>query len=118
MMPLPPAGRIGELVSARQPPARESLKRAIVRHPSGVYILPAPRHPSEWEAIGPQHIRSIVAEMARSFDYVILDTPGTFNDLVEEALRVATIVLLVTSMDMASIKDTVFALDMLRSWQF
>jgi Flp pilus assembly CpaE family ATPase len=30
----------------------------------------------------------------------------------------ATLVLLVTSMDMASIKDTVLALDMLRSWSF
>lgn len=117
MMDLPPAGGIVEIVQSNQLD-REVLRHAMVKHTSGVQILPAPRHPSEWEAIGPQHIRAIVEQMARTFDYVILDTPGTFNDLVEEALRAATLVLLVTSMDMASIKDTVLALDMLRSWSF
>jgi pilus assembly protein CpaE len=118
MMDLPPGGGIGELVRSGQQLDRELLKRAMVKHPSGVNILPAPRHPSEWESVGPKHIEAIVTEMAHTFDYVILDTPGTFNDLVEEALRMATLVLLVTSMDMASIKDTVLALDMLRSWSF
>lgn len=118
MMDLPPSGGIGELVRSGQALDRDLLKRAMVRHQSGVSILPAPRHPSEWESVGPRHIQAIVSELAHTFDYVILDTPGTFNDLVEEALRMATIVLLVTSMDMASIKDTVLALDMLRSWEF
>ncbi len=118
MMDLPAVGGITELVRNGQPPDRDSLRRAMTRHASGVYILPAPRHPSEWESIGPHHIRAIVGELAKSFDYVVLDTPGTFNDLVEEALRIATLVLLLTSVDMASIKDTVLALDMLRSWSF
>ena len=49
---------------------------------------------------------------------MILDTPGTFNDIVARALELATLVLLVATVDMASLKDTLLALDMLRSWNF
>jgi pilus assembly protein CpaE len=46
---------------------------------------------------------------------VIIDTPGAFNELVATALEAANIILLVTSMDVASIKDTALALEMLRA---
>jgi pilus assembly protein CpaE len=117
-MGVPMEGGIGEMVRSGQPLDRALLKSSLQRHPSGVSILPAPQHPSEWQAISPVHIQEIVDEMARCFDFVILDTPGTFNDLVEEALQTATMILLLTSTDMASIKDTVLTLDMLRSWGF
>ncbi|HEY7268951.1 MAG TPA: hypothetical protein VH951_03915, partial [Dehalococcoidia bacterium] len=40
---------------------------------------------------------------------------GAFNELVATALECANIILLVTSMDIASIKDTALALEMLRA---
>jgi len=52
--------------------------------------------------------------LAQTHDYVIIDTPGTFNELIASALEMANIILLVTSMDIASIKDTALALEMLR----
>jgi pilus assembly protein CpaE len=52
------------------------------------------------------------------FDYVVLDTPGAFNDIVGTAIECATQVLVVTSVDMASIKDTSFILDLLESESF
>jgi MinD-like ATPase involved in chromosome partitioning or flagellar assembly len=54
----------------------------------------------------------------QTHDYVILDTPGTFNDIVARALEMATMVVLVCTVDMASLKDTLLAIDMLRSWNF
>jgi pilus assembly protein CpaE len=62
-----------------------------------------------------------IADLAlpsQTYDYVILDTPGTFNDIVARALELATLVLLVATVDMASLKDTLLAIDMLRSWNF
>ncbi|MCI0833117.1 MAG: hypothetical protein J4N72_10810, partial [Chloroflexi bacterium] len=53
-----------------------------------------------------------------SYDYVVLDTPGTFNDIVARALELASVVVLVATVDMASLKDTLLAIDMLRSWNF
>ena len=52
--------------------------------------------------------------LAQTHDFVILDTPGTFNELVAAAIELGTMILLLTTLDMASIKDTVLALEMLR----
>ncbi len=94
---------------------RESIKDHLVRHHTGVAILPAPLHPTEWRNLTPQHIERIVDLLAQGHDYVIIDTPGTFNEIIASTLELANIVLLVTSMDIASIKDTALALEMLRA---
>jgi len=93
---------------------RDSIRDYLVQHPSGLSILPAPLHPTEWRTLTPQHIEKIVDLLAQTHDYVIIDTPGTFNELIASALEMANIILLVTSMDIASIKDTALALEMMR----
>jgi pilus assembly protein CpaE len=94
---------------------RELVRDYLVRHHSGVMILPAPLHPTEWRNLMPQHIEKIIRLVAQSFDYVVIDTPGTFNELIAVTLEEASMILLVTSMDIASIKDTALALEMLRA---
>ena len=93
---------------------RESIKDELVRHHSGVSILPAPLHPTEWRRLTPAHIEKIVDILAQGHDYIVIDTPGTFNEIIASTLELANIILLVTSMDIASIKDTALALEMLR----
>ena len=97
---------------------RASIRDYLLNHPAGVSVLPAPQNPSDWEMIGPEQIEKIVRVLSQTFDYVLLDTPGTFNEVVGISLELATVVLLITSMDVASIKDTVMALNMLRAWSF
>ncbi len=97
---------------------RDTARDYLSVHQSGVHILPAPLDPSGWNSVTPDHIRAIARVLSQTYDFVVLDTPGTFNDIVGAALEAATLVLLTTSMDMASIKDTVLALNMLRSWSY
>ena len=80
--------------------------------------MPAPIRPSEWHSIHPGHIEKMVAVLATTHDYVLLDTPGAFNDIVSRALEMCTILLLMATPDLASLKDTILALEMLRSWSF
>lgn len=94
---------------------RDSIRDYLVRHSSGVQILPAPLHPTEWGALHRHHIAKVIELLSQTHDYVIVDTPGAFNELVATALESADIILLVTSMDIASIKDTALALEMLRA---
>ncbi len=96
---------------------RESIKDYLVRHHTGVSILPAPLHPTEWRNVTPQHIEKIIDLLSQGHDYIVIDTPGTFNELIATTLELANIILLVTSMDIASIKDTALALEMLRAAQ-
>jgi pilus assembly protein CpaE len=94
---------------------RDKIRDYLVKHHSGVSILPAPLHPTEWRNMTPQHIERIVELLAQTHDYVVVDTPGTFNELIAATLELANLILLVTSMDIASIKDTALALEMLRA---
>jgi pilus assembly protein CpaE len=94
---------------------RESIKDSLARHHTGVSILPAPLHPTEWRDLTPQHIERIVDLLAQGYDWVVIDTPGTFNEIIAATLEIGDIILLVTSMDIASIKDTALALEMLRA---
>jgi len=94
---------------------RESIKDSMARHHTGVSVLPAPLHPTEWRNLTPQHIEKIIELLAQGHDYVVIDTPGTFNEIIATTLEMGDIILLVTSMDIASIKDTALALEMLRA---
>ncbi len=94
---------------------RDKIRDYLVKHHSGVSILPAPPHPTEWRNMTPQHIEKIIELLAQTHDYVIIDTPGTFNELIATTLELANLILLITSMDIASIKDTALALEMLRA---
>ncbi len=93
----------------------ETLTRSVVTHESGVQILAAPRHPSEWSTITASQIQSIVNVARQSYDYVILDTPGTFNDIVATAIETADRVIAVSSLELTSVKDTAHLLDLLEA---
>lgn len=89
------------------------LSEALTRHESGAYVLAAPKHPSEWSLIDPAQVQALVRRAAEQFDVVILDTPGAFTDLVAASIEVADTVLMISSLEVASIKDTVHMLDLL-----
>ena len=97
---------------------RVTIREYLVPHHSGLFVLPAPRDPADWEAINSDDIEKIVRLLSQTFDFVVLDTPGTFSEVSGVSLELATVVLLVTSMDVTSIKDTAMVLNMLRSWSF
>ncbi len=100
------AGRIDEL-------DRESLTNSLVHHPSGVRVLPAPFEPIDWRNVSSEAVDKVLTLLAQTHDFVIVDCPATFTDLVAVALDKATVVLLLTSLDVTSIKDTTTALKLL-----
>ena len=118
LMDIPVERSIADLALPEEEINREMLQDCLYTHNTGVTILPAPVRPTDWRSVHAGHIERVVTLLAQTYDYVILDTPGTFNDIVARALEMATLVLLVATVDMASLKDTLLALDMLRSWNF
>jgi pilus assembly protein CpaE len=118
LMDIPVERSIADLAMPEDEINRELLHDCLYTHNTGVTILPAPVRPTDWRSVHAGHIERVVNLLAQTYDYVILDTPGTFNDIVARALELATLVLLVATVDMASLKDTLLAIDMLRSWNF
>jgi pilus assembly protein CpaE len=118
MMDIPVERTIVELARRADELDRELVRDYLVHHSSQVHVLPAPFEPSEWHTIKPPQMEKIIAVLAQTHDFVVLDTAATFDDLVAVALDKANIVLLVTSMDISSIKNTVVVLKLLASSSF
>ncbi|KAA0236904.1 response regulator, partial [bacterium] len=85
-MDIPVERSIADLARNLDSVDRNTLRDYLVRHESGVYILPAPTRPSDWRNLHAQHIRDVVDVLAQTHDFVILDTPGTFNEIVAAAI--------------------------------
>jgi pilus assembly protein CpaE len=118
LMDMPTDRSISDLALPDDQIDREAVQSCLYTHSTGVAILPAPIRPSEWHSIHPGHIEKVVSVLATTHDYVLLDTPGAFNDIVTRALEMCTILLLTATPDLAALKDTILALEMLRSWSF
>jgi len=118
LMDIPVEHSIADMAMPEEDITRDILQECLYMHNSGVAILPAPIRPTDWRNVHAGHIERIVQLLTQTYDYVILDTPGTFNDIVARALELAAMVVLVATVDMASLKDTLLAIDMLRSWNF
>lgn len=94
---------------------RDSFKAMLIPHESGAFVLPAPARVGEWLSVSPEKLANLVEFAASMFDYVIVDTPGAFNDAVAAALEIADHAFIVTSMEITSVKNTSMLLDVLAS---
>jgi pilus assembly protein CpaE len=109
---------LADVLEAMARGERPNLKEYLLRHPAGVEVLAA-RHRHQLSApADPEAVASILRELAQSFDFVVVDTPGTYSSAVAAALDESTTVFLVTSADMASVKDARMAVESLRGEGF
>jgi len=96
----------------------ELLQSFMWRDPSGIHVLPAPLHPEEAEDITPEQVSRIVDVMAQTYDYVVVDTPPLISSTVGAILDRSTLVLLMTTQELLSLRRTKVALQMMRAWSY
>lgn len=83
----------------------ERLTSALSPHSSGVSVLAGPPDPARAEVVTAQTI-SRVLELARTVvDLVIVDTASAFDDVTLAVLEAADDILLLTTADLASVKN-------------
>jgi len=81
------------------------LSEFMLRHPSGLHVLPAPLYPDQAEQITEEDVRMILSVVQQGYEYVIVDTPPFFEERILIALDWADHVLLVASLDLPSVKN-------------
>src|SRR5680860_100539 len=91
----------------------ELVGEFMLEHKSGLRILPAPIHPREADMIGAEDIQQVLQATEQDFDYIIVDTPPHLDDRVMAVLDWADRILIVASTDLASIKNTRVAFNVL-----
>jgi pilus assembly protein CpaE len=107
---------IADLVRSGSEINRLLMPEYVQRHDSGVDVLTTAAEPDDWRALGADHLTQIVRALSEIYEYVIVDTPGTMTEVVAASLTEASIILLLTSLDVSSVKDTKTALRILESW--
>lgn len=92
---------------------RDTFKNSVSEHESGAFVLSAPAHVGEWLHVQPAELEALVDVGASLFDFVVVDTPGAYNDAVAAAISVSDNLLIVTSLEVTSVKNTSILLSVL-----
>jgi pilus assembly protein CpaE len=63
--------------------------------------------------VQPAELEALVEVGASLFDFVVVDTPGAYNDAVAAAISISDNLLIVTSLEVTSVKNTSILLNVL-----
>lgn len=113
MMQLMPAWTIHDAATNLDRLDADALKGYLTEHRSGVKLLAAPTDPEQGEEVPAKAIHRILHILRDEFPYVVVDTSPSFTDEVLAALDESDMCVLVTSMDVPSIKNLKLSLETL-----
>ena len=114
MLELPPDRSIVEFVRELESLERGNVDQCLLKHDSGLWVLPAPRDALQWRSVTADSLRGIIHLLARRFDVVLIDTAATLSESSLAVLEEASMVLWVTSTDFSSINNSLSGFESLR----
>ncbi len=92
---------------------KEMLDGYCAEHPSGVKVFSAPIQPDFSGFVQTDHVQKLLALLSQVFNYVIVDAPTYLHDTVVPALEESTDILVVATLDLASVQNLRQCLDLL-----
>jgi len=111
MLNLPPTRTISDLIPYANRLDEDLVNTILAAHPSGLRVLLAPPKPELADLVTPEHMSLILARLRELFDYVVVDTMTTLNDITLAILDAADKVLVVTTPEIPAIKNVRTFLD-------
>jgi pilus assembly protein CpaE len=106
LLGIPPLHTTTEAAAAIENADEILMEGLLATHEaSSLRVLCAPVEPSAGDKITPEEMVGIVRMLRRMFDYIVVDMPPHFDDVVLALIEEADGVLLVASMDIPSIKN-------------
>lgn len=89
----------------------EALQGYMTPHRAGIHVLAAPLEPSVAEAVTPEAVTRVLELLKETYSYIVVDGPAHFTDQILAAFDLTDQLLMVTSMDVPSIKNLKLALN-------
>jgi pilus assembly protein CpaE len=84
---------------------REHFEEYLVQHETGVYVLAAPKDPSEADRINPPDVSRIIQAARAHFDYVVVDTPSALTEIVLAAFEGSERLFIMATLDLPSVRN-------------
>ncbi len=86
----------------------EIIEDVTTKHAaSGIHILAAPSRPELAERVDSEQFGKLLLYLKQIYNYIVIDTSSFLNDVVGSALELADLIILVTTQDIPSIKNSV-----------
>lgn len=117
MMNIYPKNTIFDLMSINKYD-EENLEVFLIRHNSGVKILPSPIDPSQGETIKIETSNKVLNGLSKINDYIVIDAPFGFSEEVLSFIESVDNMFLVATKDVPSIKNLKICLQLLERLKY
>jgi pilus assembly protein CpaE len=94
------------------------MEEYLVTHFSGVKVLPAPIKPEYAEYITSNHVEKIINTLREYYHYIVIDTSASFHETVLTSLDMSDRILLVSTLDLPTIKNVKAGLDVMETLHY
>jgi pilus assembly protein CpaE len=81
------------------------IEEYLVPHETGVWVLAAPKDPSEADRVGPTDVVRVLDALRKRFDYVIVDTPAQLSEIVLAAFDRSDVLFTMATLDLPSVRN-------------
>lgn len=83
------------------------LKRSLTKHECGACLLPRPVEMEDHPPIGPDELRRVISLLKATFTHLVIDLSKTFTPLDQAAMELSDVILIVTQLDLPSLRNAV-----------
>ena len=112
----PPTVDVGRFLQELPHVGRDKVAQFMITSSEGVDLLAASQDDG-WEDCTREDFDRVVELLAQVYDYVVIDTSGSFDRFTRMAMEQATLSLMVTSGEVSSIRGTAAALRRVAAWE-
>lgn len=98
-------GDMEKLIGSTDTVDMDQLNSVLQEVQPGLDVLLAPSDPSQASAVSGQLVGQILAALSAEYDWVIVDSPPAFTDPILVAFDMADIQILITTSDLAAVKN-------------
>lgn len=116
MLDLTPARTSLDLLRSLAGVDRESLPEYMTTDVTGLDVLAAHADDDAWATATREQLLKIIEMLASLYEFVVIDTAGSFDAFVRTCVEASTLVLVVTSGEVSSVRDTAAAVRRLDAW--
>jgi len=100
-----PKKTISDAISMQSNLDELGIKSLMIKQEKNLDILLAPTNPTDVEFISTELIDTLLTSLRNSYDYIVVDTPPAFTDVILRVFDQADRCFLLTTLDMPAIKN-------------
>ncbi len=118
MLNIKTANSIADLIPHAGSLDENLVRQVVIRHASGIQVLPSPFSATIAQSIRPDDLFSVIQGLQKVFPNIIVDGGNYLNDEVVTMMDTSQRVILVITPDLASLRDARLFLDICRTLSY